>query len=148
MARIDAAAPYNAPVSSTPSPSDQAEIQAILMRLQHELSLTDPAAEGEEPPARPELPSRRELDRLWNVSAERGYASRPGTAGRVRGALLLPFKWVLRRLMRWYVEPMAADQRAFNVAVVRTLDELADWTRAELARIERGQVQPRDDAER
>jgi hypothetical protein len=112
------------------------EIQAIVMQLQHELSAANPIAEGEEPAPRPELPSRRELDRLWNVSAERGYASKPGTAGRVRGALLLPFKWVLRRLMRWYVEPMAADQRAFNVAVVRTLDELADWTRSELARIE------------
>jgi hypothetical protein len=120
------------------------EIQAIVLRLEHELGAANPPAESGLVVGSTalDLPSRRELDRLWNVSAERGYASRPGTLGRVRGAVLLPFKWVLRRLMRWYVEPMASDQRAFNLAVVRTLDELADWTRAELARIERERPQP------
>ncbi len=148
MARIDGRPTYNGSVSSTPSPSDQSEIQAIVMRLEHELAAGSPPSEGIAETRGPELPSRRELDRLWNVSAERGYASRPGTAGRIRAAVLLPFKWVLRRLMRWYVEPMASDQRAFNVAVVRTLDELADWTRSELARIEGERSQPDDAAAR
>lgn len=118
------------------------------MRLDHELSATEPPGEGETVAERlgPDLPSRRELDRLWNVSAERGFASRPGTLGQIRGALLRPLKWLLRRMMRWYVEPLASDQRAFNVAVVRTLDELADWTRAELERIEGERSRP-DDAE-
>jgi hypothetical protein len=28
--------------------------------------------------------------------------------------------------MRWYVEPLAADQRAFNAAMLRLADELED----------------------
>jgi len=31
---------------------------------------------------------------------------------------------VLRRFMRWYVEPAWADQRAFNDAVLKLLDDL------------------------
>jgi DnaJ-domain-containing protein 1 len=33
---------------------------------------------------------------------------------------------VLRRLMRWYVEPMAADQRAFNDAALKLIDDLSE----------------------
>jgi hypothetical protein len=64
---------------------------------------------------------------MWPVSAERPFLESPGSRGRVRGlALRLP-KSVLRRLMRWYVEPPFADQRRFNAAVLRLLDEL--WMR-------------------
>jgi hypothetical protein len=31
---------------------------------------------------------------------------------------------VLRKLMRWYVEPLAYDQRSFNAAALRLLDDL------------------------
>ena len=79
------------------------------------------------------LPARRELDRLWAVSAERPYLSRPGFWGRLRGLVLVPPKAVLRRLMRWYVEPLATDQRQFNAGVLRLADELG----AELARLEK-----------
>jgi hypothetical protein len=71
------------------------------------------------------------------VSADRPFFSRPGGWGRVRGGILLPAKWALRKLMRWYVEPIAADQRTFNAAVMRALDEQLAWMRAELDRIER-----------
>ena len=33
-------------------------------------------------------------------------------------------KRFLRRLMRWYVEPAFADQRAFNDAVLKLIDDL------------------------
>ena len=33
-------------------------------------------------------------------------------------------KAVLRKLMRWYVEPLAYDQRSFNAAVLRLVDDL------------------------
>jgi hypothetical protein len=39
--------------------------------------------------------------------------------------------------MRWYVEPLAQDQRTFNAAVLRALDDVATWTSAEIARLER-----------
>jgi hypothetical protein len=83
------------------------------------------------------LPARRDLDRHWRVSAERPFLRRPGPWGLVYGVLVLPFKWVLRRLMRWYVGPLAADQRAFNAAVMRALDEQVQWMQSELKRLER-----------
>ena len=47
-------------------------------------------------------------------------AAAPG----VRGGLGTPVKAVLRKLMRWYVEPLAYDQRSFNAAALRLIDDL------------------------
>ena len=33
-------------------------------------------------------------------------------------------KAVLRKMMRWYVEPLAYDQRSFNAAALRLIDDL------------------------
>ena len=33
-------------------------------------------------------------------------------------------KRILRKLMRWYVEPLAYDQRSFNAAALRLIDDL------------------------
>jgi hypothetical protein len=68
--------------------------------------------------------ARDEAIRFWPVSAERDFLARPGTRGRVRATLLTPVKKLLRPMMRWYVEPALADQRRFNAAVLRMLDEL------------------------
>ena len=89
---------------------------------------------------------RAEPPRLaWRVNAERfaavttdlPYMHRPGTLGRIRGYLLMPIKFVLRKLMRWYVEPLAIQQREFNAAVLLALDELTAWTAEQVARLER-----------
>ena len=113
-----------------------ADIEAIFARLREEVRAgTGRRRSGDE--ADPiQLRSRRELDRLWAVTAERPYLRRPGGWGRLRALLLLPAKWVLRKLMRWYVEPVATDQRAFNAAVMRTFDEQLEWMRAEFDRLE------------
>jgi hypothetical protein len=71
------------------------------------------------------LTARREANRFAAVSADRPYYYRPGRLGRTRGLLLLPMKAVLKKLMRWYVEPVAHDQRQFNAATMRMFDELA-----------------------
>ena len=63
---------------------------------------------------------RDEAERLWPVSADRNLRLRPG----VRGGIGTPVKAVLRRLKRWYVEPLAYDQRSFNAAVLRLVDDL------------------------
>ena len=63
---------------------------------------------------------RDEAERLWPVSADRNLRLRPG----VRGGIGTPVKAVLRKLMRWYVEPLAYDQRSFNAAVLRLIDDL------------------------
>jgi hypothetical protein len=64
-------------------------------------------------PAQVRLSARDQAERLWAVSAERPIAGKAG-----------PVKSVLRRLMRWYVEPAFADQRAFNDAVLKLIDDL------------------------
>ena len=63
--------------------------------------------------------ARAEAERLWPVSADRSLRLRPGP----RGAIGIPVKWVLRKLMRWYVEPVAYDQRSFNAALLRLVDD-------------------------
>jgi hypothetical protein len=38
--------------------------------------------------------------------------------------MLAPPKLLLRKLMRWYVEPALAQQRDFNSSVLNALDQL------------------------
>ena len=57
---------------------------------------------------------------MWPVSADRGLRLRPGW----RGGIGIPVKAVLRKAMRWYVEPLAYDQRSFNAAALRLIDDL------------------------
>ena len=71
------------------------------------------------------FPARGLLDHLWAVTAERPFRFRPGRWGRLRGLALIPIKAFLRPLMRWYVEPLAAEQREFNAGVLRLADELS-----------------------
>jgi hypothetical protein len=66
--------------------------------------------------------ARAEAERLWPVSADRSLRLRPG----FRGGLGTPVKAVLRKLMRWYVEPLAYDQRSFNAAALRLIDDLQE----------------------
>jgi 2-polyprenyl-3-methyl-5-hydroxy-6-metoxy-1,4-benzoquinol methylase len=59
-------------------------------------------------------------ERSWIVRFERPLERRPG----LRGAVLYPIKLCLARLIRWYVEPFAADQRTFNDSALKIADEL------------------------
>jgi SAM-dependent methyltransferase len=61
--------------------------------------------------------ARSAAEQLWPVTAE--------TAP--HGGLVARFvKRAARRLMRWYVEPLARQQRSFNEAVLRLVDGLAE----------------------
>src|SRR3990172_9940991 len=98
------------------------DVEALFQRLKEEVrrSGSDPgAAPGSEDERRA---ARAEAERLWPVSADRALRLRPG----VRGGLATPVKAVLRKLMRWYVEPLAYDQRSFNAATLRLLDDLQE----------------------
>ena len=90
---------------------------------------------------------RSVAERWWPVTAERPLDRRPG----LRGALLYPVKKVLRRLMRFYVEPFAADQRAFNDAALKLVDELFEEVDLAFGRLDRAEQeleQRREDARR
>jgi len=89
--------------------------------------------------------ARAEAERLWPVSADRSLRLRPG----FRGGLGTPVKAALRKLMRWYVEPLAYDQRSFNAASLRLIDDLSeqvDRLEAEIREL-RGQAPEGSDPE-
>src|SRR4051812_2308899 len=60
--------------------------------------------------------TRALAERFWPVSAEREAGGGP------KGLV----KRVLRKLMRWYVEPLAADQRLYNNALLKLVDSLSE----------------------
>jgi hypothetical protein len=101
-----------------PQPVD---VAALVERLREEVRRSggDPGG-GSSPTER--RAARDEAERLWPVSADRGLRLRPG----LRGGLGTPVKAVLRKLMRWYVEPLAYDQRSFNAAALRLIDDLQE----------------------
>ena len=118
--------------------SADAEIAAIFTRLKDEVRST--ASPGPPPTTglgrRTPLPARSQAERAWAVTAERPFENPPTRGGRVRGWIVSPIKLVLRKLMRWYVEPVAAHQRTFNLAVLTLVDELAARTDDDLGRLE------------
>lgn len=119
-------------------PSDEAEtaesagvsvdVEELFQQLRDEVrrSGSDPGAAPGSPDDR--RAARAEAERLWAVSADRSLRLRPGW----RGGLGTPVKAILRKLMRWYVEPLAYDQRSFNAASLRLIDDLDE----RLSRIE------------
>ena len=116
------------------------EIAAIFTRLRDEVrSRPDlPGVRSEESGGdRAPLPARSRVERAWAVTAERPFEHSPTRGGRVRGWLFAPIKRVLRKLMRWYVEPLAAHQRTFNQAILTLVDELTERTAADVERLER-----------
>jgi hypothetical protein len=114
------------------SAGDSVDVDALFRQLREEVgrSGSDPgAASGGEDERRA---ARAEAERLWPVSADRSLRLRPG----VRGGIGTPVKAVLRKLMRWYVEPVAYDQRSFNAASLRLIDDLQQQVDALRAEVE------------
>jgi SAM-dependent methyltransferase len=120
------------PEAKNPAPagissSEEIDVAALFERLREELRRGAAAgdARGAEFAA-----SRALAERFWPVTAERPAGSGP------KGFV----KRFLRKLMRWYVEPLAADQRVFNSSLLKLVDALSE--RADTA------IAGRDEAER
>ena len=98
------------------------DVAALIESLREEVrrSGADPGGGQGDPGDR--LAARAEAERLWPVSADRSLRLRPG----IRGGIGTPVKAVLRKAMRWYVEPFAYDQRSFNAAALRLIDDLQE----------------------
>jgi hypothetical protein len=118
MSSDDAKNGSSAGVSSTGS----VDVEELFRTLREEVrrSGADPGASGGDEDER--RIARAEAERLWPVSADRSLRLRPG----VRGGIGTPVKAILRKLMRWYVEPLAYDQRSFNAAALRLIDDLQE----------------------
>jgi SAM-dependent methyltransferase len=111
------------------------EVAVLAARLREELQGGNRSQGSSNGLTGSRLLAREEAERFWAVTAERPFMSKPGVWGAARGLLLSPVKLVLRRLMRWYVEPAFAAQREFNSALLRTIDELHDSIEAALSEL-------------
>ena len=101
------------------SANGEVDVAALIEHLKQEVRRSG-AAPGPAGGEDERSAARAEAERLWPVSADRSLRLRPG----VRGGAGTPVKAVLRKLMRWYVEPVAYDQRSFNAAALRLIDDL------------------------
>jgi hypothetical protein len=110
------------------------DVAALVAQLREELERTGPRQRPGSRPSSVRVNARAAADRLWPVSADRHIGGRSGAFG----ALYRPVKLLLRKLVRWYVEPVFADQRAYNDALLRLVDDLyeeVDRLHAELEAI-------------
>jgi SAM-dependent methyltransferase len=127
------------PEAKNPAPagisSPEIDVSALFERLREELSRG--VAAGDTRGA--DFAATRALaERFWPVTAEREAGSGPkGFAKRV-----------LRKLMRWYVEPLAADQRVYNDSVLKLLDALSERADSNAAVRERSERLVRELEER
>jgi hypothetical protein len=101
------------------------EVDLIVARLQGELRRSGAFAEegGQRGTA---LGARAQAEQFSHVTLDRPLLYKPGTRGRIRGTLLAPIKLVLRKLIRWYVEPAFAEQRDFNASILGALEQLSE----------------------
>ena len=102
------------------SSAQETDLAALFEQLKEEVRRSGAAPGVAGADASERSAARAEAERLWPVSADRNLRLRPG----VRGGLATPATAVLRKLMRWYVEPVAYDQRSFNAAALRLIDDL------------------------
>jgi hypothetical protein len=102
------------------SGSEPIDVAVLFESLREEVRRSGADAGGGHGDAADRWAAREEAERLWPVSADRGLRLRPGW----RGEIGTPVKAVLRKGMRWYVEPLAYDQRSFNAATLRLIDDL------------------------
>src|SRR5881394_1672109 len=100
------------PAAAGISSAEDVDVGALFERLRTELRRGVP--EGDARGA--EFASVRALaERFWPVTAEREAGGGP------KGLV----KRFLRKVMRWYVEPLAADQRVLNDSVLKLVDALS-----------------------
>ena len=117
------------PEAKNPAPAgisapDDIDVADLFERLREELRRG--AGAGDSPGA--EFAATRALaERFWPVTAERPAGGGP------KGLV----KRFLRKLMRWYVEPLAADQRLYNKSVLKLVDALSERADAATASRER-----------
>ena len=129
------------PEAKNPAPAgisspEETDVAALFDRLREELR----RGAVHEDSRGAEFASTRALaERFWPVTAERPAGGGP------KGIV----KRFLRKLMRWYVEPLALDQRRFNAAVLKLVDALSERADAGLGRLEQrlGELHPRVEAQ-
>jgi 2-polyprenyl-3-methyl-5-hydroxy-6-metoxy-1,4-benzoquinol methylase len=113
------------PEAKNPAPAgisspEEIDVAALFDRLREELRR---GAVQEDSRGADYASARALAERFWPVTAEQPAGAGP------KGAL----KRFLRKLMRWYVEPLAAEQRVFNDSVLKLVDALSERADASAA---------------
>jgi O-antigen chain-terminating methyltransferase len=119
------------PEAKNPAPAgissaEEIDVAVLFERLQEELRR---GAVGGDARGADFASTRALAERFWPITAERDAGGGP------KGFV----KRVLRKLMRWYVEPLAADQRVFNDSLLKLVDALSE--RADTAAAAREEVE-------
>jgi O-antigen chain-terminating methyltransferase len=128
------------PEAKNPAPAgisapDDLDVADLFEQLHAELRRGAVAGGG----AGSEFAATRALaERFWPVTAEREAGGGP------KGLV----KRILRKLMRWYVEPLAADQRVYNSSLLKLVDALSERADISAAANERAQQLLRELEER
>jgi SAM-dependent methyltransferase len=128
------------PEAKNPAPAgisapDDLDVADLFERLRDELR----RGAGSGGSAGSEYAATRALaERFWPVTAEREAGGGP------KGLV----KRILRKLMRWYVEPLAADQRIYNSSLLKLVDALSERADVAAASNERAQQLVRELEER
>src|SRR4029078_4137092 len=128
------------PEAKNPAPAgisapDDLDVADLFERLREELRRGAGTGGG---PGSEFAATRALAERFWPVTGD-------GEAGGGPKGLV---KRILRKFMRWYVEPMAADQRVYNSSVLKLVDALSERTDAAEASTERAQQLLRELEER
>jgi SAM-dependent methyltransferase len=128
------------PEAKNPAPAgisapDDLDVADLFEQLREELRRGAGSGGG----AGSEFAATRALaERFWPVTAEREAGGGP------KGLV----KRFLRKLMRWYVEPLAADQRVYNSSLLKLVDALSERADAATVSNERAQKLLRELEER
>lgn len=114
--------PEENPASAGLLSSEEVDADALFARLQEEVRWGGArfSNDGRDRSAR--VAWRGRAERMWPVSAERPIARRPG----LRSLVAYWIKKALRPFLRWYVEPLAAEQRSYNDALLKLVDDLSE----------------------
>jgi SAM-dependent methyltransferase len=115
MPGSESTAPASAGIPATP----EVDVNALVERLRQELA---GGPNGSKDDRGQLLDARHRAERLWAVSADRPLERRPGP----KGWVAYPLKKILGPFLRWYVEPLAAEQRAFNDVVLKMVDGILE----------------------
>src|SRR5947208_15118389 len=113
------------PEARNPAPAgisspEETDVAALFDRLREELRR---GAVHEDSQGADFASTRALAERFWPVTAQRPAGGGP------KGVV----KRVLRQIMRWYVEPLAADQRVFNDSGLKLVDALSERADASAA---------------
>jgi SAM-dependent methyltransferase len=118
----------SAPDAETAPSAANLDLDALIARLREEVAWRGNGASALTTRAR----ARSAAEQFWAVTAERPPHG---------GAPTRFVKRALRRVLRWYVEPLAQQQRSFNDAALKLIDALfEELDRLAAERGDRGQL--------